>query len=435
MSKKTGLRKNKQLRWERLDNTANIFPVIATESMTNVYRMSVTLLEDIDSEILNQSVEKILPFFDNFRFKMKKGMFWYYFEENVRPFPGVKPENTYPCSFMHQYENNEYLFRVTYYKKRINLEVFHALADGSGALNFLLELTYQYLRLKYPDEFSGIVNDGLCGNTSLDREDSYLKNYKRSAKKSYKSEKSVVIKGSKLPKSMLSIMHGYVNIPQIKSVAKGYGVTINQYLLAVYIYAIYKEYLNGLSSDKPITVAVPVNLRPYFDSITTKNFFVMVSCVFKPVKDEYTFEEVLEITSESLKSQVNKENLEKLFSYNVSNEKKMILRAVPLFIKSIAIKSVYVKLAKANTSTVTNMGVFDVADEYRDYIDKFHIAISMSTGQNLKGAVCSYKDTMVFTFTSALKETNIQKGFFRKLANDGIDVSVETNGVYYESMS
>lgn len=427
--------KNRQLKWERLDNTANLFPVIATESMTNVYRMSVTLFEDIDPEILNESVEKILPLFDYFRFKMKKGIFWYYFEENLRPFPGVKPENTYPCSFIHQYENNEYLFRVTYFKKRINLEVFHALADGSGALNFLLELTYQYLRLKYPENFAGKVNDGLYKNTSLDREDSYLKNYKKSAKKSYKSEKSVVIKGSKLPKSMLGIMHGYINIPQIKAVAKEYGVTINQYLLAVYIYAIYNDYLNGQASDRPITVAVPVNIRPYFDSITTKNFFVMVSCVFKPEKESYSFEEVLAITTESLKSQVTKENLEKLFSYNVSNEKKLVLRAVPLFIKGIAIKSIYVKLAHANTSTVTNMGVFDVAEEYRDYIDKFHIAISMSTGQNLKGAVCSFNDTMVFTFTSALKETTVQKGFFRKLANDGIDVSIETNGVYYESMS
>lgn len=435
MAKKFGQSKTKQLRWERLDNTANLFPVIATENMTNVYRMSVTLFDDIVPELLEQAVERILPFFDNFRFKMKKGIFWYYFEENLKPFPGVKEEEEYPCSFINIYENNGYLFRVTYYKKRINLEVFHALADGSGALNFLRELTYQYLRLSKPEELEGKVVDGLYKNTSLDREDSYLKNYKKSAKKTYKSEKSVIIKGSKLPKTMLNVVHGYINIPQIKEVAKKYGVTINQYLLGAYIYAIYKDYLNEMPSNKPITVAVPVNLRPYFDSITTKNFFVMVSCVFKPVNDSYTFEEVLKITTESLKSQVTKENLELLFSYNVSNEKNLILRAVPLFIKKIAIKSVYVKLAHANTSTVTNMGVFDVADEYKEYIDKFHIAIAMSTGQDIKGAICSFNDTLVFTFTSALKETTVQKGFFRKLAKDGIDVSIETNGVYYESMS
>mgnify|MGYP007007140302 CR=1 FL=1 len=44
-----------------------------------------------------------------------------------------------------------YLFRVTYYKSRINLEVFHVLTDGMGGINFLRELTYQYLRLVHPE--------------------------------------------------------------------------------------------------------------------------------------------------------------------------------------------------------------------------------------------------------------------------------------------
>ena len=42
---------------------------------------------------------------------------------------------------------------------------------------------------------------------------------------------------------------------------------------------------------------------------------------FHPTKEIYTFEEVLKSVSESLRSQISRENLEKLFSYNVSNEK------------------------------------------------------------------------------------------------------------------
>ena len=56
----------------------------------------------------------------------------------------------------------------------------------------------------------------------------------------------------------------------------------------------------------------------------------------------------------------------------------------------------------------------------------------MSKNKNQKAAVVSYKDTLVFTFSSAVREVVVQKVFFRKLAEDGIDVSVETNGVYYE---
>ena len=105
--------------------------------------------------------------------------------------------------------------------------------------------------------------------------------------------------------------------------------SINEYLVSAYIYSIYTECLHKAEGKEPIRVAVPVNLRPFFHSVTTKNFFVMVSAEFLPVKEDYTFSEVLEIVRESLRSQINKEHLEELFSYNVSNQKNFIARAVP----------------------------------------------------------------------------------------------------------
>lgn len=42
----------------------------------------------------------------------------------------------------------------------------------------------------------------------------------------------------------------------------------------------------------------------------------MVSAEFHPTKETYTFAEVAAIVKESLRSQINRENLEKLFSYN-----------------------------------------------------------------------------------------------------------------------
>lgn len=421
----------RDIKFDKLDNTANLFPVIAREGMSNVYRVAVVLKENIEPELLQQALEQVLPYFEVFRARMRRGLFWYYFETNRNPAPRVYEEDNYPCMYINPYENREYQFRMTYYKNRINLEVFHAVTDGNGALSFLKEVTYQYLRYKYPD-LARITDDNLEVDTSLDREDSYVKNYKRSAKKGYKTEKAVIVKGERFPINQFGIIHGYVNLPDIKRVSKEYGVTINQYLIATFIWSVYKEYLKSSESSKPISVCVPVNLRPYFESDTTKNFFVIVSAVFKPVKDKYTFEEVLGEVAQSLHEQIQRDNLEKLFSYNVSNEKNLILRAVPLFIKNIAMKQIYRTSARANTSTITNLGVVKVPEVYQDYIDKFYAVLSMSQGQNIKGAVCSYGDTLVFSFSSCLRETSIQKSFFRKLSQDGISVSVETNGVYYE---
>lgn len=419
----------KEIKWDKLDNTANVFPVIAGESMTNVYRISVTLQEEIRKELLQEALERVLPWFDVFCVRMRYGVFWYYFETNQKPAPVVKQEYRYPCQFISPNRNRNYLFRVNYYQNRINLEVFHVLTDGMGGITFLRELTYQYLRLSHP-ELQEKLGDGLCSDTSLNREDSYLKNYKKSHKKGYKTARAFQVKGEKLRPLELGVMHGYMSITDLKKACKSYGVSINEYLSAAFLWSIYQECLHGSPSKRPLSSCVPVNLRPYFNSITMKNFFVIVSAVFHPQKESYTFDEVTRIVAESLRGQINREHLENLFAYNVSNEKNFILRAVPLFIKNIAIRYVYHNSARANTTTVTNIGNIQVKEEYQEYIRDFSAMLSMSEGQNIKGTICSYRDTLVFTITSNLADVSVQRGFFRRLAEDGIPVKIETNRVY-----
>ena len=418
----------REIRWDRLDNTAHLFPVIAGENMSNVYRISVTLTELVQPDILQQALNIVLPKMDGFNLRLRMGVFWYYFEENGKSAPKVREESNFPCRYIQQNQNHSYMFRVTYYKYRINLEVFHVLTDGMGGINFLKELTYQYLRLAHP-ELKEKVGDSLNSGTSLNREDSFLKNYKKSSAKGYQTKKAYLLKGEHLGPGEFGVMHGYMQIPQLKEVCHRYGCSINEYLVSVYIWSVYTECMKGMPSTSPIRVAVPVNLRPYFNSITTKNFFVMVSAEFHPTKEVYTFAEVLEIVRDNLRSQINREHLEKLFSYNVSNEKLLAARAVPLFLKNIAMKIVYTKSALANTTTITNIGNIGVDEAYRPYVEMFHAFLEMSKGQHLKGTICSYGSMLVFSFSFDLKDVSVQRGFFRKIAADGIEVELETNGV------
>ncbi len=422
---------SQEIRWDKLDNTAHLFPVIAGESMSNVYRISVTLKENIQPEFLQRALDMVLPKFDGFNLRLRRGVFWYYFEENGKPAPKVREEAAYPCRFIHQNKNQHYLFRVTYYQRRINLEVFHVLTDGMGGINFLKELTYQYLRLVH-EEIRTKVKDELNCGTSLNREDSFLKNFKQSSEKQYETKKAYLIRGEKLLPGQFGVMHGYMSISELKEVCHRYGASINEYLVSVFMYSVYKECLKEMPSEQPIRVAVPVNLRPYFDSNTTKNFFVMVSAQFKPEKENYTFEEIISIVKESLASQITKDKLEKSFSYNVSNEKFWFARITPLFLKNLAMRIVYTKSALANTTTITNIGNIQVEDIYKPYIESFHAFLAMSKGQHIKGTICSYDDTLVFSFSYDLLDTGIQKTFFRKIAQDGIDLSIGSNGVNYE---
>lgn len=416
--------------WEKLDNTANIFPVIAGENMTNTYRICAVLKEDIQPELLQEAVDIVTPKFPGFNVRLRSGVFWYYLEENGKKAPTVVEELQYPCRLIHPNLNRSYLFHVTYYKKRINLEVFHALADGMGGVTFLRELIYQYLRLAHED-LRAKYSDDLSDETSLNREDSYLRNFQKACKAPYKAGRAFLIKGEHLPYHGFGVIAGLIPLQEIKQVAKEkYHTTINDYIVSAFIYSTYQRFRGQIRMDRPVRVAVPVNLRPYFESITTKNFFVMISAEFYPEKDDYSFEEILEITRACLKEQMTRENLEAIFFYNVSNEKVLIGRAVPLPVKNLAMKIVYTKNALANTTTITNIGKMSVSEDYGQYIDRFYSFLPFSKGQDLKCAITSFGEEMTVCFSSSLSDTSVPGGVFRQMAKDGIHVSVETNDLF-----
>ncbi|WP_276668905.1 hypothetical protein [Eubacterium pyruvativorans] len=419
-------------KWEKLDNSALLFPAIATETMTNTYRISCVLREEVRPELLQQALDLLLPKFPGFDVCLRTGVFWYYLERNNHPAPPVEEENTYPCGAIHPSRNRHYLFRVTYFRSRINLEVFHVLADGTGAIGFLRELVYQYLRLSHPG-LREKLGDGLAPETSLNREDDFVRNYRRKHRKNYKMGRAFRIRGERLPKNGVGVTIGYMPLDRLKEVARTqYGLTVNEYLVAAFTWSTYQENARKVSRKHPIRVAVPVNLRPFFRSITTKNFFVVVSAEFAPVRDEYTFRDIARIVREDLARQITKENLEAVFSYNVSNQDIAAARFVPLPLKRLAIRLVYNKIALANTATITNIGRFEVGEDYRPYISMFSGLLPFSRGQEIKGVISSCGDTLALSFSSAFSERVIQRGVFRRLAADGIPVRVETNGVFYQ---
>lgn len=128
--------KKKRLRiqgaaWRRLDNTAKLFAAVSGEDLSSVFRISAVLKEKVDPELLQRALVRTLPEFENFRVKLRKGFFWYYFETNNRN-PGVEEEQSAPCRFIDPHRGARFPFRVSYYGCRINFEVFHGLTDGLG---------------------------------------------------------------------------------------------------------------------------------------------------------------------------------------------------------------------------------------------------------------------------------------------------------------
>ncbi len=415
-------------KWRRLDNTGKLFPLVSSQSLSNVFRIAVTLKEEIEEDVLQQALEDILPLFESFRVRIRRGLFWYYFEANHRKIK-VEKEDTYPCQFISNKVAPYYLFRVSYYNTRINVEIYHALSDGLGAVNFAKLLACRYLQIKHRMDTPEIIRDI---NVNGEEEDGYLKYYKEVKKQSYSSEKAYQMEGHKLGFRVENIVHGSIPLKELKPVSKSYGVSITKYLTAVLIWTIYEEYLKGKEKTPFIGVNLPINLRSIFKSETLANFFAVTAVNYNPVGRSVDFEDILKVVSQQVDEQIMKEKLEEKISYNVSAEKNLFLKIVPLGIKKLALKLIFKKKDSGHTITLSNLGPIKVDEPYREYIENFYVLIGVSHSQTAKCALIAYEDNLVMTFSTVFDDNKLAHGFFERLKLHGISSELESNGAVDE---
>ena len=425
-----GGRNNESLEWRKLDTSAIMYPLITDELYTNVYRLTAVLKVDVEESLLQEALDIVLPKFPLFNTRLRQGIYWYYLEENGAPAPTVVKEDSYPCQYINMAQNRNYLFRVYYFRKRIHLEVFHVLTDGMGASVFLQELVYQYLRLAVPG-LSDKLSDTLSSDISLSTENRFLQNYEKKPLRPYRYEKAYKLNAPKLSNGKIGMVTGFVPVDTLKTAAKKYDASINEYLVAVLNYAIFENTRHQIEKNRPIITCVPVNLRPYFQSVLTSNFFANVFARYQPQSSEDTFEMILAEIRESLKDQITKEHLEDLYFRNISSADNLLSKSVPMVFKRPYLRTSYNHSVQGTTTTVSNIGQLSVKEEYASYIERFLLALAHSKGQELKLAVCSYQNGMALTFTSVLRSTAIVETFFRFLVKDEVPVALETNGVYY----
>ena len=139
----------KRAYWRSLDNAAKLFSAASSPKDTRVFRFYCELKEEVKEEILQEALNQTIQKYPVFLSVMRKGLFWHYLEKSeLRPV--VREEYKEPCSSLYVRDKKTLLFEVTYYEKRINFEVFHALTDGTGAMHFLQELVQNYLILAHP---------------------------------------------------------------------------------------------------------------------------------------------------------------------------------------------------------------------------------------------------------------------------------------------
>lgn len=413
--------------WFPLDNAAKVFPSVVTDRVTTVFRLSVTLDHPIKVKKLQIALDKTLIDYPQFNVHCRSGFFWFYFEENRKRLR-VTQESLYPCRKIPIHRRGVHPIQVMAFHNRISLELSHCVTDGTGAMFLLQHITKRYfielgieieLEVRTPE----IIEEEM--------EDSFKRYFNPQIPPPRKSDKAFHVPWKAEMTDVYNIITGLCPADKVKEVAKGYGVTITEYLLTVLGHSLQKVFLSLPAKkrrklSKPFRLMVPINLRKMFPSRTLRNFFLSIEPSFDPELGEFTFEEIMKIIHHFMQVEVNNKYIQRQISRNIQGQTDTKL--IPLWMKNIILRALYVKLGESKYSTsISNMGIVKFPDEIKDRITKCEFIPPPSELSKVKLGVITLNNTMSITFGSIVRETILEQYFFSHLVKDGIPVEIESN--------
>lgn len=407
----------KKLRFA-LDHSAKFYPIMSTRKAQSLFRVSAIMKEVVDKDNLEIALNDILPRFAAYQVKLKKGYAWHFFEHNdahckvfadegvLRP---INPDDT-----------NGYWFRVSALGNNIVLEIFHALADGNGALAFLKSIVKRYRELLgFEVEDEGVI-DWQSKPHGEEIEDSFEKNYKpisfgQMNLKALAGKVPHRIKGT-LSKDGYEVSEGVVAAADVLKKAKEIGVSFTAYVAGVLAYVIEKTNKNKV----PIALMIPVNLRALYPSKTMRNFVTFVRVVIAPDKFASVEDCAIEVQRQ-IKILTAKDRLDAFISTTVKAQKNWILKVIPLFLKTMVLRLGRLFMRSRQTIIFSNLGSVTSPESMGVERYALNMNVSKNNTQNLGAITTNGKTTLAFT--RAIKETTLPDEFFLELAKHGIAVA------------
>ncbi len=419
--------------WYRLDNAGKLYPSVRGQRRTTVFRISASLSQPVHAGRLQQALENIMPRFPFFSVNLKRGVFWYFFQESARR-PAVERDSRSPCMRYPLLRRGIFPFRIRCYDNRIGAEFSHALTDGTGGLVFLKALIAEYLHL------SGVPRQD-CGSIPVPgsmpqpgEADDAFRHYANPALPApLLRDKAFHLPLPLERKGRYRITTGIMPIEALKTRAAEFNTGITDFLTAIMIFS-FCQILNDMPKDlrrkvqAPIRINIPVNLRNIWPSPSLRNFFISVAPEIDPRLGEWQFEEILERTRLYMTAETDRRILAARMGQFFRGEHNLFTRLIPLSIKNMFLPGLYSKLGTSlYTSGLSNLGRVEMPGHLSPYIQCFDFIPPPAADEKVKAAVIGWKDHLHLTFGRVIRPAIAELYVFRTLVSMGIPVKVESN--------
>jgi NRPS condensation-like uncharacterized protein len=411
--------------WYPLDNAAKIYPAIKSKELTIVFRISAVLKERVKIIHLQNAIQKIDKRFPYFKVRLRKGFFWYYLEYADLPVI-VEPDNKAPCREFN--DKNSLLFRILVFRNRISVEFSHILTDGTGALNFFRALLIEYFK-----------QDGCVVSNELDYhrpdiifseeefEDSYNRYFQKNIPPNIKKPKAFHLPFSIAKKPVFDVLIAIMYVNELKEKAKFYKISVTEYLISVYLFVlqdIYRSSGRHRRKNKFIRIQVPLNLRNIYPSKTMRNFSLFVMPEIDLRLGEYEFDEIVKTVHYTMKLETDRKLINKIISRNVGSEKKLFVRGIPLFIKSLILKLKYYSMGiNQYSGVITNIGLVEFSKEIDERMEYF-LFTPPPPAQKLKVncGVIGFNDILTISFGNVSASKELERRFIKFLVDQKIKI-------------
>ena len=421
----------RKLRWMALDNSGKIYPAAMTSRWTNVFRLSATMKERVDREVLQSALDVTVRRFPSISVRLRRGSFWYYLEE-ISHAPEVLDEKPYPLVRMPFDDIRSCAFRVLIYERRIAVEFFHALTDGGGGFVFLKTLVAEYILQKYGVRVPNVdgILDRLEKPSDEELEDSFLR-YAGKISATRREANSYRIWGEREPDLFCHDTTFIMSSEEILNAAHSYGVTVTAFLTAATIkaaIALQNRDVPKKKKQKPIKVLIPCDLRRIFKSRTLRNFALYITPGIDPRLGEYELSEICGIIQNQMKLEITEKNLASKIRTNVKDELNPFLRITPLFLKNAIMKAVFKMVGeKKSMLTVSNLGNAKLPPEMCEFVERLDFVLSVQSSAPYNMGVISYNGKTNINIIRNIKEPRLEYELYKVLRNLGIRVKAESN--------
>ena len=171
-----------------------------------------------------------------------------------------------------------------------------------------------------------------------------------------------------------------------------------------------------------------MNLRKLFPSTTLRNFALYTTPEIDPRLGRYSFSEICQAINHRMGLDVTPKVMSSRIAANVSSEKMLLLRVMPLFVKNMVMKAVFDAIGERKACLcMSNLGKVELPKEMLPYVERMDFILSAQATAPQNCGILSFETDLYVNFTRKIREPQLEAHFFRVLRELGLGAEVQTN--------